>query len=96
MELAEYAKAHNIHIYLAMTPDVHNLIDYKFRFVHEIMRQVAGEYGYTYIDLLPPMLGRPPQDLFAMPGDPHPNALGHKLMADAIFPVISKTARPRQ
>jgi lysophospholipase L1-like esterase len=96
MELADYAKAHNIRIYLAMTPDVHNLIDYKFRFVHEIMREIAGEYGYTYIDLLPSMLGRPPQDLFAMPGDPHPNALGHKLMADAIFPVVSKTAKPPQ
>ena len=44
--------------------------------------------GYIYIDLLPAMRGRPPQDLFAMPGDPHPNALGHQLMADAIFPVI--------
>ena len=24
-----------------------------------------------------------------MPGDPHPNALGHKLMAEALFPVVS-------
>ncbi len=91
-ELADYAKAHHIRIYLAMTPDVHNLIDYEFRFVHEAMRQVAETDGYTYIDLLPAFLGHPPEELFAMPGDPHPNAFGHKLMAEAIFPVISKTA----
>jgi hypothetical protein len=36
------------------------------------------------------MMGRPPEEMFAMPGDPHPNALGHELMAEAIFPVISQ------
>ncbi len=86
--LADYAKAHGIRLYLAMTPDVHNLVDYKFGFVHDTMRRIAEADGYTYVDLLPAMQGRPPEELFAMPGDPHPNALGHQLMADAIFPVI--------
>ena len=88
--LAEYARANQVRLYLAMTPDVHNLVDYKFGFVHEQMRGVAEGLGYTFIDLLPVMQGRRPEDLFAMPGDPHPNALGHQLMADAIFPVLSK------
>jgi lysophospholipase L1-like esterase len=87
--LADYAKARNIRIFLAMTPDVHNLVDYKFRFVHETMGELAQSLGYTYVDLLPPLLGRKPEELFAMPGDPHPNALGHKLMAEALFPVVS-------
>ena len=87
-ELADYGRAHHIRMYLAMTPDVHNLVDYKFDFVHETMRQIAEADGYTYVDLLPAMRGRPPETLFAMPGDPHPNALGHQLMAEAIFPVI--------
>jgi lysophospholipase L1-like esterase len=87
-ELADYAKAHEIRLFLAMTPDVHNVVDYKLGFVHDTMRQVAAANGYTYVDLLPAMRGRPPEELFAMPGDPHPNALGHELMADAIFPVI--------
>ena len=87
-ELADYARAHRIRLYLAMTPDVHNLVDYKFGFVHDTMRQIAEADGYTYVDLLPAMQGRPPEALFAMPGDPHPNALGHQLMADAIYPLI--------
>ena len=90
-ELADYAKARHIRLYLAMTPDVHNLVDYRFGYIHDLMRQIAETDGYTYVDLLPTMRGRPPQDLFAMPGDPHPNALGHKLMAEAIFPVLAKT-----
>ncbi len=87
--LADYARQHNIRLYLAMVPDVHNLVDYKFGFVHDIMRRIAQEDGYTYIDLLPAFQGRPPDQLWAMPGDPHPNGFGHKLMADAIFPVIA-------
>ncbi len=88
--LATYASAHHIRLYLAMTPDVHNLVDYKFEFVHDIMRRIADADGYRYVDLLPALRGRPPQDLFAMPGDPHPNALGHELMAQAIFPVVAQ------
>jgi lysophospholipase L1-like esterase len=86
--LADYARQHSIRIYLAMVPDVHNLIDYKFAFVHKIMKEVAERDGYKYIDLLPALQGRPPQELWAMPGDPHPNALGHRLMAEAIYKTV--------
>jgi hypothetical protein len=72
-----------------MMPDVHNLVDYKFGFVHDIMRKIAQDDGYTYIDLLPGMLGYPPEKLWAMPGDPHPNAFGQDLMARAIFPTVT-------
>jgi lysophospholipase L1-like esterase len=84
-ELAAYAKAQGIGLYMAMTPDIHNLVDYKFGFIHDQMRQIADEEGYAFIDLLPVLLGYPPESLYAMPGDPHPNALGHKLMAQTIF-----------
>jgi lysophospholipase L1-like esterase len=89
-EAAEYAKTHHIRLYLAMTPDVHNLTDYKFTFAHDTMRRIAEADGYTYVDLLPAMAGRLPEALFAMPGDPHPNALGHQLMAEAILPIVLK------
>jgi len=88
-ELADYARQNNIRIYLAMMPDVHNLVHYKFGFVHEIMREIARNDGYVFIDLLPGMLGYPPEKLWAMPGDPHPNGFGHDLMARAIYPVLA-------
>lgn len=90
--LAEYAASKHLRLYLAMTPDVHNLVDYPLGFVHDTMRRVAEENGYVYVDLLPAMRGRSPEELFAMPGDPHPNALGHQLMAEAILPVVALPA----
>lgn len=86
--LAEYSKAHNIRLYLAMTPDVHDLKNYKFTYIHEYIRSVANPLGYKYLDLYDHMKNLTPQQLWAMPGDPHPNSLGHKLMAEAIYPFL--------
>jgi lysophospholipase L1-like esterase len=87
-ELADYARKKNIRVYLAMTPDVHDLVDYRFGFIHEQMRDVAAENKFVYVDLLPAMKNLTPQELWSMPGDPHPNGLGHRKMAEALFPAL--------
>lgn len=89
-ELARYAHQHGIRIYLAMTPDVHDLVDYKFGYIHETMRRIAAQEGYRFVDLLPAMRNLTPSELWSMPGDPHPNALGHRLMAEALLPVLEE------
>ena len=86
----EYAKERGIRIYLAMVPDVHNLENYPFRAIHEQMRGVAAELGYVYVDLLPGFGSLDPAEIWAMPGDPHPNALGHQIMAEQLFPVLDR------
>jgi lysophospholipase L1-like esterase len=88
--LADYAKQHNIRLFLAMTPDVHNLRRYEFGFIHDTMRSIATADGYTYVDLLPAFGSLSPEEVWAMPGDPHPNALGHKLMAQSLFAVLEE------
>jgi lysophospholipase L1-like esterase len=86
--LEDYAAAKGIRVYLAMTPDVHDLVDYKFGFIHDRMKGIAEQDGFRYVDLLPAMRNLKPEQLWSMPGDPHPNSLGHKLMADALFPAL--------
>ncbi len=86
--LSAYAGRHRIRLYLAMTPDVHDLRDYKFGYIHDIMRKAAEEDGYRYVDLLPALANLTPAELWSMPGDPHPNAIGHRLMAQALHPVL--------
>jgi lysophospholipase L1-like esterase len=88
-KLSDYARQHDIRLYFAMMPDVHNLTNYPFGAIHATMRQFAQAHGYTFIDLLPAFEGLKPEQVWAMPGDPHPNALGHALMAKSIFPILS-------
>lgn len=92
-ELAVYARQRSIRIYLAMTPDVHDLVDYKFHYIHEQIKQLAAEEGYVFIDLLPSMESLTPQQLWSMPGDPHPNGLGHRRMSETIYPVLKNIPR---
>lgn len=83
--LAAYAEANGIRVHLAMTPDVHDLLDYKFRFVHEEMKALSERMRFTYVDLLPALEGMTPEQVWSMPGDPHPNAKGHERMADTLY-----------
>jgi len=92
-KLADYAKAHNIRVTVAMMPDIHNLTDYPLGFVNDAFAAMSRQLGFTYVDLLPAFVGRQPDEVWAMPGDPHPNALGHAIMAKTIFPVLAAEAQ---
>jgi len=87
--ISEYSKSKGIRLFLAMTPDVHNLKNYEFQFVHDKMENIATDLNYRYIDLLPAFGALTSKDVWAMPGDPHPNSLGHELMAEAIFAFLA-------
>ncbi len=87
-KLADYAETNNIRIYLVMIPDINNLIDYKFDYIHSIIEGIAKSNKYIFIDTLPQFRGISFESLYAMPGDPHPNAFGHKIIAEKIFPVL--------
>jgi lysophospholipase L1-like esterase len=86
--LSNYAKEKNVPIVLAMTPDIHNLMDYPFNFIHNAISKLSRDLGFIYIDLLPAFAGGKAKDFWSMPGDPHPNGIAHKLMAETLFPVL--------
>ena len=71
-KLARYPQARDNRLYSSMIPDVHDLVDYKSMFMHDLMRDFAKANGYAYVDLLPAMTGLRPERTWAMPGDPHP------------------------
>ena len=86
--IADYATRNNIRIYLAIIPDIHTLRDYPLAFAHRQVGELAESLGYHTLDLLPYFSGMDSKEIWAMPGDPHPNALGHRIMADAAFPLL--------
>lgn len=92
-ELSDYARDHHIRLYLAMVPDIHNLQDYQLGFIHDAMRALAQEDGYQYLDLYPAFAHIKAEDVWAMPGDPHPNSLGHAKMAEMLYPFLALDKR---
>jgi len=90
-KLAKYSKEKNIPVIVAMIPDIHNLKNYPFGFIHEKIKKLSEDHGFVYIDLYDSLkFIEKPEEIWAMPGDPHPNAKGHKLMADQLLPVLSQ------
>ena len=94
-KLAKYSREHDIRVTMAMVPDIHSLDNYPLGFVHDVFAQTARENGFAYLDLLPVFRNLTPQDVWAMPGDPHPNARGHALMAEAIHGSLMAEREPR-
>ena len=72
-----------------MTPDFHNLKNYPFDFIHSTIAKLSQEHSFVYVDLLPAFDDRDAKTLWSMPGDPHPNSLGHKLMAKMLYPLLT-------
>jgi hypothetical protein len=77
----------------ADAPGVRKLIQlktpYPFGFIHETMWELAAAYGWTFVDFGPALEQVPQSELWVMPGDPHINAKGQKIMAETLLPALS-------
>jgi hypothetical protein len=62
--------------------------NYPFQKVHESVSAWLEEHGAVTLDLLPYYKKHNPRDLIASFMDGHPNELGHKIAADAIYETI--------
>ena len=69
--------------------------DYPFAEVHEKIGRVCERSAIPFVDLLPVLRGRASSSLWAHPADWHPNALAHRLVAEAIAPRVREPAAPR-
>jgi lysophospholipase L1-like esterase len=87
-QLAAYAQKNNVRLYLLMTPDIHQLQDYPFHFIHDKIASLGRDLGFTVCDSYDALKIYPAEKLWTMPGDPHPNELGNKVMADVMEPVL--------
>ena len=54
-------------------------------------RETAARLGWTYVDLLEGFKDiEDARALYAIPGDPHPNARGHAIMADILTQELQR------
>ena len=69
---------------------IHNLKNYPFISIHEKIARIAQAHGFEYLDFYESLKDTADQSsLWAMPGDPHPNTQGHRLMANQLYNYLA-------
>jgi lysophospholipase L1-like esterase len=87
-ELADYCKANNIKLIVANLPELHDVANYRFDKVTELVREAAAESGAVFVDLLPVVKNEDSAALWVTPPDPHPNAFANELLANGLFEAL--------
>lgn len=90
--LIAVCRARGIRLRLVLLPELHDVEEsYPFRFVHERVTAVVARHGVPVLDLDGAFRGHEPKSLWVSPGDAHPNARAHRLIAERLFAALAAT-----
>ena len=88
--LADYCRQNNIKLLIAHLPELHDVQNYRFGLVTELVRQAAQENSAAFVDILPNLQFQASSDLWVTPPDPHPNAFANELIAAGLFSALQR------
>jgi lysophospholipase L1-like esterase len=88
--LAEATKASGVKLVIVNLPELHDVKNYRFGRVTDLVRQAAEENGAVFVDMLPAMVDQQSSKLWVTPPDPHPNSYANELIAKALFAALPK------
>lgn len=71
-------------VLIAIYPELQNLQHYPFSPLHDIVKSLAGQYGFAVLDPLADFLPYEIQDVRISAANTHPNRLGNKIFSHAI------------
>ena len=83
--LYKTSKKLGIRVIFTIVPDIHSLDPYPFTFIHSYMKELVKKYDWTFVDFTEPLKEITAKELWAMPGDPHINKKGHRIMAETLL-----------
>ena len=93
-DLQQLARAEGFDFRVVLLPELHELDPYGFASEHELVLDFLRELGVPALDLAPAFRDqREPQRLWVSFDDAHPNALGHRLIADYTLAFLMEGAR---
>jgi len=78
----------NIRLTVVILPEFHDFNNYEFDNIHDKINDFFSEKGRLVIDPLYMFKGSDSRSFWVAKDDPHPNAMAHKLIADAILKEI--------
>ncbi len=88
--LQKYCEEKNINCSIALMPDIHQLNPYKLLFINQKIKKFSKNNKIPYLDLLDRLKQIDEDSMWNKYQDPHPNAYGHKIIAEEIFSFITK------
>jgi lysophospholipase L1-like esterase len=90
VDLIGLCRREGIKLSIVLIPELHAPNrDYPFRRVHARIADIAQQNGVRAIDLLPAFDGVDPRSLWVSPGDTHPNARAHAIIAGALYQAMT-------
>lgn len=97
VEMNRLAKKTGSNFAIAFFPDLHNLVGYPFRSIHNLVGGFAQSRGVPFIDLLPVFEGvKEPMMLWVSADDAHPNGRANRMAARGVLRGLVKAGLLRQ
>lgn len=87
--LADFCKKRNIELIIVNLPELHDVADYKFTAITNLVKKVAEAKSVRFIDALPFVSGAQSSKLWVTVPDPHPNGYANELIAAGLFQALS-------
>jgi len=92
LDLIQLCRREGVKLSIVLIPELHAPNrDYPFRSVHARIAEIAQQNGVRAIDLLPAFDGIDPRSLWVSPGDTHPNARAHAIIANALYQAMTSS-----
>ena len=89
-KLKSHCEKEKINCYIVLMPDIHQLNPYKLKFVNKKISTLSQKLNFSFLDLIEVFENVDEKKISNKYQDPHPNSLGHKLMANEIFNYLTK------
>ena len=78
----------NDKLLIANLPELHDVQNYRFGRITELVREAAKENNVAFVDLLPYLKKYESSKLWVTRPDPHPNAFANEILANGLFDAI--------
>lgn len=89
-KVSRHCVDNDINCILVSIPDIHqSLQKYELSFINQKMLKISNELGFHYIDAIEGLRAYDNNSLWNNYGDPHPNKIGHKIIADLVYEKLN-------
>ena len=90
IKLNKYCKIKKINCYLVNMPDIHQLKPYKLNFINKKISSLSKNLDFSFLDLFTTFSNVEENKVWNKYQDPHPNNIGHNLIANEIYMYLTK------